>query len=50
MLVDYVRHQVQLGSIKIYDSNTNKNIADILTIDLFNSVLYDKHRVALLGC
>jgi hypothetical protein len=49
MLVSYVREQVHLGYVKICDIDTDKNISDILTKDLFNFPTFDKHRAALLG-
>jgi hypothetical protein len=49
MLVDYVRQQVHLGYIKVQDIDTEKNISDILTKDLFNSTLFERHRASLLG-
>jgi hypothetical protein len=49
MLVEYCRQQVTIGKIKVTHIDTEENIADILTKNIYNTKLFLKHRDKLLG-
>jgi hypothetical protein len=49
MLVEYCRQQVYLGLINIEHIDTEENIADILTKNIYNTKRFTKHRDSLLG-
>jgi hypothetical protein len=49
MLVEYCRQQVALGLINVQHIDTEDNIADILTKNIYNTKLFKKHRDSLLG-
>jgi hypothetical protein len=49
MLVEYCRQQVYLGNIKVEHIDTEENMADILTKNIYNTKLFRKHRDQLLG-
>ena len=49
MIVEYCRQQVYLGNIRVEHIDTEENIADILTKNIYNTKLFQKHRDQLLG-
>jgi hypothetical protein len=49
VIVAYCREQVELGYIKVCDIDTEENIADILTKDIYNTKLFKQHQESLLG-
>jgi hypothetical protein len=49
MIVEYCRQQVALGLINVQHIDTEDNIADILTKNIYNTKVFKKHRDSLLG-